>query len=133
MRKLFLRFVSNLNSQTQLHCIHSCPIINGKATCSSIRHHGFWTTIFNLNKNRIISIITVFWWCYENIMISAFKYQHVAFHFVYFTAEYMSASGGGYSSYDNEDQGNRGRRTPVTPPKKHSNALPSECHTAWRR
>ncbi|XP_078314413.1 3'-5' RNA helicase YTHDC2-like [Crassostrea virginica] len=38
--------------------------------------------------------------------------------------EYMSASGGGYSSYDNEDQGNRGRRTPVTPPKKHSNALP---------
>lgn len=42
-----------------------------------------------------------------------------------FVAEYMSAGGGGYSSYDNEDHGSRGRRTPVTPPKKHSNVLPS--------
>lgn len=43
-----------------------------------------------------------------------------------FVAEYMSAGGGGYSSYDNEDHSSsRGRRTPVTPPKKHSNVLPS--------
>ena len=78
---------------------------------------------------RIISVqyfdddMKILWFLHSDITINAF-------HFVYLTAEYMSASGGGYSSYDNEDQGNRGRRTPVTPPKKHSNALPSECHTA---
>lgn len=44
--------------------------------------------------------------------------------------EYMSAGGGGYSSYDNEDHSSsRGRRTPVTPPKKHSNVLPRTPRT----